>query len=344
MGNFLMVWMTSRVLGSLAMVVLLAAGLTWLLRGRLRRPVCDPSAGGELGRPAGQGETVGLPTAVRRSGIPAPDMLAPPRVPQPTRHARPALFFLFLVSLGLVLVVTLLREPWTGACWECLAEWHPERVLTGRVGAEVWLNIVLFVPAALFATLLWRAPWRTVGIALLLSLAIEIVQPLVGVGANDVMDLVANTSGALIGAGAGAVLLLVGDLIRRRPVGLGRVARVVLSVGLGVAVLFGGPAWAATIRQAATVERLEKLFAGTTLADYEAHRDGAWDDKLYEVYTESGRPTMTGRNADGVARERFTWNIYFAVRCVVAEWTPDDFTAVPLSGAVCTAPLAAVPK
>ena len=320
MGNFVAVWLTARVLGWLVVVVLIAAGLSMLLRGRLRRPTRSAAARGDFGAAASPSHRVG-----------------------PVRRGRPALLFLFLVSLGLVLVVTLLREPWTGACWECLAEWHPERVLTGRVGAEVWLNVVLFVPPAFFATLLWRAPWRTVGAALLLSLMVEIVQPLMGVGANDVMDLVANTSGALIGAGAGAVLLLVGDVIRRRPVGLGRVARVVLSVGLGVAVLFGGPAWAATTRQAAAVERLEELFAGTTLADYETHRDGAWDDKLYEVYTESGRPAMTGRNGDGVARERLTWNIYFAIRCVIAEWTPDGFAAVPLSGTVCTAPLDEVP-
>lgn len=291
MSNFLTVWLTARVLGWLAVVVLLAAGSSWLLR---------------------------------------------------KRQKRPALFFLFLVSLGLVLVATLLRDPWAGACWECLGQWQPEKVLAGRVGSDVWPNVVLFVPVAFFATLLWRAPWRTAGAALLLSVAIEIAQPLLGVGANDLMDVVANTSGALIGAGVGAVVLLVSDALRRRKVGAGRVARIVLSVGLGAAVLLGGPAWAASARQAATADQLEQLFAGTTLADYEANQD-AWGDKLHEVYVASGGPTMNTWYGDGIVRTSFTWNIYFAVRCVFAEWTPDGFAAVPHSGSVCTAPLADVP-
>ena len=186
MTNYVSYFLGPQVLGWLAAVLVIAGGLTWLLRRRLGRP------------------------------------------------GRQALFFLFLMSLGLVVVVTLLREPWLGACPDCLAEWGLAKVLAGRVSTEVWLNVVLFVPLALFATLLWRAPWRTAGAALLLSLVIEVVQPLVGVGANDLMDLVANTSGALIGAGAGAVVLLIADALRRRDVGPGRVARVVLSIGLGL--------------------------------------------------------------------------------------------------------------
>lgn len=294
MTNYVSYFLGPQVLGWLAAVLVIAGGLTWLLRRRLGRP------------------------------------------------GRQALFFLFLMSLGLVVVVTLLREPWLGACPDCLAEWGLAKVLAGRVSTEVWLNVVLFVPLALFATLLWRAPWRTAGAALLLSLVIEVVQPLVGVGANDLMDLVANTSGALIGAGAGAVVLLIADALRRRDVGPGRVARVVLSIGLGLAVLVGAPTWAASTRQAAAVEKLEHLFAGTNLADYEANSEGAWNDKLYVVYDELGAPTMTTRNTDGVARTRYTWNIYFAVRCVFAEWTSVGFAAVPRSGADCTAPLDAV--
>lgn len=249
---------------------------------------------------------------------------------------RRVLLFLFLAGLGLVIVTTLLREPWLGACLECLGEWELEKVLTGRVGTDVWLNVVLFLPPAFFATLLWRAPWRTAGAGLLLSLAIEIVQPLVGVGANDLMDLVANTAGALIGAGAGAVVLLVADLIRERRLDPSRLARVVTSLVVGAAVLFGGPAWAATSRQSAAIERLEELFAGTTLADYEANWDGTWAEPFEQFYLDSGRPTVVFREGDGVVRKRYTWNIYFAVRCVYAEWTPEGFTATPRSGAVCT--------
>lgn len=252
---------------------------------------------------------------------------------------RRLLFFLFLGGLGLVLVVTLLREPWLGACPGCLAEWGLEKVLAGRVSTEVWLNVVLFVPVTLFAVLLWRAPWRTVGAALLLSLAIEIVQPLVGVGANDLMDLVANTAGALIGAGVGAVLLLTADLVRERRLAPRRVVRVMLSLLVGAAVLVGAPAWMATSRQTAAIAQLEGMFAGTTLADFETNQEGAWAKQLQQFYLKSGRPMEVTRVGDSLARTRYTWNIYFAVRCVFAEWTPQGFTAVPGSGADCTVPL-----
>ena len=287
MSNYLGYFLGPRVLGWMAAVLVIAAGLIWLLRGRL--------------------------TPGRR-----------------------VLLFLFLAGLGLVVVTTLLRDPWLGAGLDCLAEWQPEKVLTGRVGTDVWLNVVLFGPPAFFATLLWRAPWRTAGAGLLLSLAIEIVQPLVGVGANDLMDLVANTAGALIGAGMAAVALLVADLIRQRRLDPRRLARVVTSLAAGAAVLFGGPAWAATARQFAAIERLDELFAQTTLADYEANWHGRWAEPFEQFYLDSGRPTVVLREGDGVVRKRYTWNVYFAVRCVYAEWTPEGFTTTPRSGAVCT--------
>ncbi|MCW5951766.1 MAG: hypothetical protein KIT69_05880, partial [Propionibacteriaceae bacterium] len=60
-------------------------------------------------------------------------------------------------------------------------------------------------------------------------------------------------------------------------------------------------------------------------------------------YLESGRPAEISRSGDSVARTRYTWNIYFAVRCVYAEWTPAGFTVTPRSGTVCTDPLELAP-
>lgn len=114
-------------------------------------------------------------------------------------------WFLFVVSLGVVVLATLLRESPTGPCVACLGDWQLAKVLAGAVGTDVLLNVGLFVLPAFLATLLWRAPWRVAGAALLLSLVIEIAQPILGVGANDAMDLVANTAGAAIGASAAAV-------------------------------------------------------------------------------------------------------------------------------------------
>lgn len=51
------------------------------------------------------------------------------------------------------------------------------------------------------------------------------------------------------------------------------------------------------------------------------------------------RPTEVMRIGESVARTRYTWNIYSAVRCVFAEWTSEGFAAVPGGGEDCTVPL-----
>jgi hypothetical protein len=249
--------------------------------------------------------------------------------------------FLLLVSIGLVVVATLLREPPLGSCWPCLGDWGLGRIRIGQVSTEVALNIVLFAPAAFFATLLWPAPLRVTGIAALSSLAIEVAQPLIGVGANDAMDLLANTAGALIGAAAATAVRLLRDLLVDRRVSLARVAKLAVGVAVAAAVGVGGPAWAASAGQAAAVERLDQLFAGTTLADYDRHRETTWDAELADLVRESGRPTAISYRGERKALERYTWQVYFAVRCVIAEWTPTGFTTVQLSGGACTDPLAA---
>lgn len=255
------------------------------------------------------------------------------------RRGRQVLFFLLVLSTGLVVLVTLLREPPAGLCLSCFGNWGLARVLTGTVGTDVLLNVVLFVPPAFLTTLLWRAPWLTIGIAALVSLAIEVIQPVLGLGANDAIDLLANTAGGAIGAAAAALLLLVFDSIRDRRIDLGRTARVAGSLTIGAAVLIGGPAWAANTLQAATSAQLLQLFEGTTLADYQANRNTTWEAKLAQVHADARTPTVIGRSDDAVARERYTWNVYFAVRCVIAEWTPTGFTTIQLSGPTCTEPL-----
>lgn len=255
-------------------------------------------------------------------------------------RTRRVLFFLFMLSSGVVVLVTVLRESSFSFCPGCVGEWAGvDKILSGAVGTDVLLNVVLFVPAAFLATLLWRAPWRIAGIAAVGSLVIEVIQPIIGVGANDVMDLLVNTVGALIGAGVGALVLWVRDSIVDRRFDPGRTVKLVVSLLVGVAVLVGGPAWAATARQAAAADLLGQLFAGTTLADYRANRDTTWAPKLDQFWQETGQPTAVSRSGDTVAVERFTWNIYFAVRCVVAEWTPTGFSTIQLSGTACTDPL-----
>lgn len=244
-------------------------------------------------------------------------------------------WFLFVVSLGVVVLATLLRESPIGPCLACLGDWQLDKVLAGAAGTDVLLNVGLFVLPAFLATLLWRAPWRATGAALLVSLVIEIAQPLLGIGANDAMDLVANTAGAAIGASAATVVLVISDALRDRRLDARRNVAVTLGLAVCAAALVGGPAGMATARQSAVADQLQRYFAGTTLADYKAHRDTSWDAKLTQIATDIGSPTVVVRRDDTIARERYSWNFYFAVRCVIAEWTPSGFATIRLDGAAC---------
>ncbi len=291
MSNYLSSFLTPRMLFFAGVVLVVAAGLTWIVRDRIGR------------------------------------------------HRHQMTFFALLVSVGAVLLVTLLREPPQGACPGCLGEWPVAKVIAGTVGTEVALNVGLFVPPVLLGTLLWRAPWRALVVGMLGSASIELVQPLLGVGANDAMDLVANTAGAVIGASAGAVALLVADLIRNRRFELVRTLQVVASLALASGLLFGYPAWAAGNKQSAGAAQLEQWFAGTKLADYQQDRDGSWGPKIVGFAKTNGPMTVAGYRTKTVARERFSWNVYFAERCVVAEWSKKGFSTVLQSGAACTATL-----
>ncbi len=254
--------------------------------------------------------------------------------------ARRVVFLLWSWSVGLVVLVTLLREPQLVFCPSCVGGWvGVDKILAGAVGADGWLNVVLFVLPALLATVLWRAPWRTAGVAVVVSLAVEVVQPILGVGVSDWMDVLANAGGALIGVGAGSVVLLVWDAVADRRLDLARTVKLAVSLLVGAGILIGWPVWVADQRQALGVTLMENAFADTTLADYQVNRATTWEAEFAAFWEATGRPTMSSWADDTVARQRATWHVYFVVRCVVGEWTPSGFAAVTLGGEACTAPL-----
>ncbi len=245
-------------------------------------------------------------------------------------------FLAFCTSLGVVLLATLWRETPQDSCPACLTDWHLDKLAAGTFGTDVALNIALFVPPALLATLMWRVPVRATLAAAAGSLAIETIQPLLGVGANDAVDLLANTTGAALGAIGGATILVITDLAAHRRIGPARLTRLVVAILAAGAVLIGYPAWVAGSKQALAAARLDALFAGTTLADYQAHRDTDWDQKLLDFTTSNGPLTAVSYRTDQIARERFTWTLYFSSRCVIAEWTPTSYTTLQRSGQDCT--------
>lgn len=149
-------------------------------------------------------------------------------------------FFAFVVSAGIVVVATLVRQPPQVWCTGCLVpDWGLSRFLNGDLGAEGVLNVALFVPVAFFAVLIWQTPILTVIVAAMSSMVIELLQPMLGVGVNDLTDLAANAAGAMIGATAAAVLLLIADSIRARRWFAARTVRVIVAVVIVTAMVSG---------------------------------------------------------------------------------------------------------
>lgn len=251
---------------------------------------------------------------------------------------RRMLFFLAAASLGGIIQTTLLREPPQGPCLPCLTSWGLTRLITGNLGTETALNIALFVPLGLFATLLWRTPFRVTGVAALTSLAIELTQPLLGTGANDLTDLAANTVGAFIGAGVATAILLVRDTATSHRLDGRRLAKLGISVAITAALALGLSIGGANAIQASGAQQLHTMFAGTTRADYQ-HNQQTWQAKLETFWKANRQPTNDGYDDKTVAIQRFTWSFYWTTRCVTARWDPHGFTTQTDSGGQCTAPL-----
>lgn len=123
-----------------------------------------------------------------------------------------------VAALAAIAAVTLV--PGTSV-WEFLrhplgGDLEPRVCVAGGVRAAfagLWsdfggpLNVVLFVPAGLLLTLWSRRPVRVAVVLSVLSLTIEAVQVVIGRHCAAV-DLVANSLGAVLGAGAGAVAVV----------------------------------------------------------------------------------------------------------------------------------------
>lgn len=75
----------------------------------------------------------------------------------------------------------------------------------------------------------------------------------------------------------------------------------------------------ASTKQASAASELDTMFAGTTLANYQARRDTTWDQKLLDFTTSKSPLAAMGYHTDQIARELFTWTLYFTSRCVIAE-------------------------
>ena len=73
---------------------------------------------------------------------------------------------------------------------------------------EVIDNVIIFVPFGVLICTLWqkKSLLKYVSLVLLVSLSFEILQFVFAIGASDITDLIANTLGGTIGAGAYFIL------------------------------------------------------------------------------------------------------------------------------------------
>ncbi|KAB7745711.1 hypothetical protein GA707_07360 [Nostocoides sp. F2B08] len=153
------------------------------------------------------------------------------------------------------------------------------RALADPLGStQMLLNTLLFLPAGLLWTVVTRRPWTVLGALGALSVAIELVQAVTGLGAYDVADIVANVAGTATGVGVAVLAGWVTEGIGGRVVSRRRwwCRGVTVAVAAVCALLL--PVVGAAQRQAALMDEASRHFEGTTLTDVERwERQGELD-------------------------------------------------------------------
>ena len=196
-----------------------------------------------------------------------------------------------------------------------------------------WLNVVLFVPAGITWSGITRRP-HVVAICLFaFSFGVETLQGLLGFGAPDVSDLIANSLGGVLGAIAVAMVLwvapgVVPEFAQTDPDAhaagvdprwvIGALVATAVVVGSG---LLGVQAVLAT-RQAGLRDELETAFAGMTIRDVNEIRDldpAAASDFFHLV---SVRPDSYQFHGDNRPVEvRYPVDFLGAYRCVFVTFS-----------------------
>ncbi|MGV2984512.1 VanZ family protein [Microbacterium sp. AGC85] len=179
----------------------------------------------------------------------------------PSRILLPAMFAVYLLLLGWI-ILWKLEVPHIGDGSLRVIKVVPF-VANGDAGAsaplEIAVNVLLFVPLGAYLGLLAPAMrWGRAAMAILgVSLALEALQYALALGSSDITDLIANTTGGLLGIG---VLTLMRRAKGSGAVGLMVRACIIVTVVLAVLVMlfvlsplrFAPPPPAAGIESAAS--------------------------------------------------------------------------------------------
>ena len=247
-------------------------------------------------------------------------------------------WFAALASTALVVSVTLLRDglPRTFAP-NGMPDWSTDNwsALSGDflASSQIVLNMILFVPFGV-AWALWSKRWWMVAVAALgVSAVIESLQGLLGAGATDVVDVIANLVGSLVGIGLAVGVRRVasgatGEARSRRVRGLTAAGAIT-----AVALLIGGWFLGASHRQGLLEEQLRRRFANTERAEIDAMLEGD-SESVWTVG--SVRSDGSRELADGRLEIRYPAPFFGLHRCVFVTWSSSDVAFRGGSGDECT--------
>jgi hypothetical protein len=160
----------------------------------------------------------------------------------------------------------------------------------------------------------------------------ECLQGVTGVGANDIVDLIANTAGAALGSGTAAMALQL--LSRRTSTPMSPRARVI-TIGVTAAVLTViAVAWfsGAGTRQQRVEDALREAFEGTNLEELERRLE---EDSM-AVLRIDGNLSDGGVFLDDSITYRYPATFFSLHRCVYVTWTVDSVEFRNAYGSECT--------
>lgn len=245
-------------------------------------------------------------------------------------------WFVGLATLALIVAVTTFRgEVSFGFRPSRLVDWVFDFDALSRDplgSSQFMLNIALFVPAGMAWGWLTRRPLRALGILAGFSFLIECIQGVTGVGANDIVDLLSNISGAAIGTGVSAVVLQVRSRRASTPLSSRTRTVVVASAAVMCALVAIGWFSGASARQTDVENSLRRAFEGTDLQAIEKRLD---EDAMAVLRIDD----VLSDGAiflDGSTTYRYPATFFSLHRCVYVTWIADGVDFRKAAGSACT--------
>ncbi len=97
--------------------------------------------------------------------------------------------------------------------------------------SEIINNILVFVPVGIYTCML-KQEWsilKKVSVAFFISLAVEVLQFILAIGATDITDLIGNTIGGIIGIG---IFYLFAKVLKNKTIKILNILASIATVGL----------------------------------------------------------------------------------------------------------------